>query len=69
MVRTQGAGFELGVRTWQGWVAVALFILLMIGPKFVDFQAFGLPQWIGAAIRACTLIIFIPVFWKTYQND
>ncbi|MCP5411679.1 MAG: hypothetical protein H6924_06035 [Alphaproteobacteria bacterium] len=62
-------GFEMGVRSWQGWFAVMMFLVLMIGPQFTDFQALGLPHWMGAAIRASALCIFVPLFWMTYQKD
>jgi hypothetical protein len=62
-------GFELGVRTWQGWVAIATFLIFMIGPNFVDFHALGLPHWVEPAIRISAILIFVSLFLLTYRRD
>ena len=62
-------GFELGVRTWQGWLATAIFLALMIIPHVVEFHTLGLPGWTGGAIRIAALLFFVPLFMATCRRN
>ena len=62
-------GFELGIRSWQGWLATAVFLIFLVGPRFINFAAFGLPSWSGTVIRIGAALIFLPLVYLTYDRD
>jgi len=62
-------GFALGIRSWQGWVATALFIALLAGARFTPFAAFGLPAWLGKIAPLGVLLIFLSIVYWKYERD
>jgi hypothetical protein len=61
-------GYELGIYSWQGYAATALFLIFLVGPRFVHFQALGLPLWFGAAVRIADGLIFLPLVYLKYDR-
>ena len=62
-------GFELGIRTWQGWLATVVFIALLVGVRFIPFQILGFPLWAKNVVPGAVVVIFLSlVFWK-WERD
>lgn len=62
-------GFETGIRSWQGIVALVVFLALMIGARYLPYAAWGLPRWSMQAAHVTILLVFAAVFYFHYQRD
>jgi hypothetical protein len=62
-------GFEMGIRSWQGWVVIAVFLVAMIGTRFLPFDAWGLPRWVRPVTALGLILLFAPLFYFNYERD
>ena len=62
-------GFELGIRSWQGWVATAIFLVLLIGARFIPFEGFGLPSIAHKVAPLVVVLFFLPILYWKWERD
>lgn len=62
-------GYGVGPRSWQGWLATAIFLAVAIGSRFIRFEAYGLPHWTKMAILTGAVAIYIALTIFTYEPD
>ena len=62
-------GYGIGPRSWQGWLASAAALALIVSMRFVDVTAFGLPMWTRLAAMVAILAAYLLLVRATYGPD
>jgi hypothetical protein len=62
-------GYGIGPRSWQGWLATAIFVVAVIGSSFVKPESVGLPHWTRAAFIGILLLAYLGLAAATYGED
>jgi hypothetical protein len=62
-------GYGIGPRSWQGWVATAIVLAVVIGAQFIPYRAVGLPYWTRAVISVAAVVVYVALVCLTYEPD
>jgi hypothetical protein len=62
-------GYGIGPRSWQGWLATAIFLAVLIGSRFVRPESFGLPHWIRPLGVSVVALGYLVLAFLTYEPD
>lgn len=60
---------DMGVRSWQGWVAVAVLLVCVFGARIIPYVDYGLPDWSRHVASLAVVLIFLPVVYMKYGDD
>ena len=58
-----------GPRSWQGWLATAILLVIVIGSRFVKPESFGLPGWSRLALIGVVVTAYLLLVCFTYKDD
>ena len=62
-------GYGIGPQTWQGWLASAIVVALIVSLGFADVGALGLPLWSKVAAMAAIVAAYLLLIYATYGED
>jgi hypothetical protein len=62
-------GYGFGPRSWQGWLATAALLAVLIGSRFVRPETHGLPHWLKPALSGGVLLLYLALAFATYDPD
>ena len=62
-------GYGVGPRSWQGWLATAIVLAVVIGSRFIPYAALGWPHWVKPAIPGVAILIYLGLTYLTYEPD
>ena len=57
----------VGIRSWQGWVATAIFVALVFGVGSVSPATIGV--WLKLALIAAIIIGYLILVFANYERD
>jgi len=58
-----------GVRSWQGWLATAIVLAVVLAMPFVKVETWGLPQWAKPAIIFAVVLCYLVLVFAKYGDD
>jgi hypothetical protein len=62
-------GYGTGPQSWQGWLASAIVVAIVVSLAFVDVKALGFPLWSKLAAMATVVAAFLVLVWATYSEE
>lgn len=62
-------GYGVAPCSWQGWLATAVLIAVLLGSRFIRWEALGLPHWSRAVFIPLATLAYLGLVMATYQGD
>lgn len=62
-------GYGTGPQSWQGRLASAIVVAIVVSLAFVDVKALGFPLWSKLAAMAAVVAAFLVLVWATYSEE
>jgi hypothetical protein len=53
-------GYGFGPRSWQGWLATGVVLVVVVGSRFVQPETYGLPHW----ARPALVLAYCSSIWR-----
>jgi hypothetical protein len=63
------SGFGATPVSWQGWLATALVLGVVIATRFVRPETFELPVWTRSAVIGGAVLAYLILTFMTYGSD
>ena len=62
-------GYGTGPQSWQGWLASAVVVVLVISLGIFDVRTLGLPEWSKVAAMVAIVAAFLLLVRATYSEE
>jgi hypothetical protein len=62
-------GYGVGPRSWQGWAATALLMVMVVATRFIRPEQIGWPHWARPALLGAVLLAYFGLVYATYDPE
>jgi hypothetical protein len=62
-------GFGVSPRSWQGWLASAIFVVVLVAVRLIKPESFGYPHWTRPAAITAVIVAFLGLVYLKYERD
>jgi L-asparagine transporter-like permease len=62
-------GYGTGPQSWQGWLASAIVVAIVVSLGLFDVRTLGLPEWTKAAAMFAIIAAFLLLVRATYSAE
>ena len=62
-------GTGIGPQSWQGWLASAIVVVIIVSLGLFDVRTLGLPMWTKLAAMVAIVAAFLLLVRATYSEE